>query len=424
MSRKSVFLATALSMVLTVTVAPACAADTYKVLHWFTGKNGGDPAADLTFDSAGNLYGTTAGAGGSHDCGAVFKLAPAGGGKWTGSVLHYFGLGNEGCQPYAKPVLDAAGNLYATTSFAGAYGGGTIFKLSEGGNGQWIQTVLYSFCPAPNCVDGAEPHASLVFDTAGNLYGTTVGGGAFGEGVVFQLTPGANGQWSETVLYSFCSASGCSDGSQPLAGLVFDTAGNLYGTTSVGGDNYGTVFELAPAVNGQWTETVLHSFNFVDGANPVAGVILDAAGNVYGTTESGGVQSCSGGCGAVFQLSPGTNGQWTETALYNFCSAHKCKDGANPTANLTFDAAGNLLGTTSSGGYCGGCGTVFKLSPGANGQWTETVLRLFGAGAQPKGPFGGVILDTAGNLYGTAEVGGIESRYCPVGCGAVFEITP
>jgi uncharacterized repeat protein (TIGR03803 family) len=414
------FLATALSMLLTVTVAPAWAANTYKVLHWFTGKDGLNPIASLVFDGAGNLYGTTSGGGGTGNCGTVFKLAPAGNGKWTRSVLHYFGsTGKYGCQVYAGVILDTAGNLYGTTNQNGAFGGGNVFELSKGGNGQWTETVLHSFSGP----DGAQPFAGVVFDAAGNLYGTTGGGGAFGEGTVFELTPGTKGQWSETVLYSFCSASGCSDGSQPLASVVFDAAGNLYGTTSVGGDNYGTVFELAPGMSGQWTETVLHSFNSTDGARPRAGLILDTAGNLYGTT--GGEDSppsCSSGCGNVFQLLPGTQGQWTENVLYEFCSVLKCKDGANPTANLTLDAAGNLLGTTTSGGYCGLCGTVFQLLPNANGQWTETVLRLFGNNGGGKSPSAGVILDTAGNLYGTTVGGGID--HCAGDCGVVFEITP
>jgi uncharacterized repeat protein (TIGR03803 family) len=418
------FLGAAWSMVLTVTVAPAWAASTYKVLHRFAGTDGRNPAASLVFDGAGNLYGTTGGGGGSQECGTVFKLAPAGNGKWTRSVLHYFGVGKYGCGPVAGVILDTAGNLYGTTSSAGASGGGTVFKLAADGNGQWTQTVLHSFSGA----DGAESHAGLIFDNAGNLYGTTEAGGAFGEGTVFQLTRGTNGQWTETLLYSFCSASNCSDGAQPLAGVVFDAAGNLYGTTSVGGDTRfcsgegcGTVFQLTPGSNGKWTETVLHSFNLADGSDPRASLILDKSGNLYGTTIGiDAPPSCSEGCGTVFQLSPGAQGQWTENVLYSFCSVLKCKDGANPAANLAFDGAGNLIGTTTLGGYC--CGTVFQLSPGANGLWTETTVHLFGTGAGGKIPHAGVIIDGSGNLYGATEEGG--TSLCAGGCGVVFEITP
>jgi uncharacterized repeat protein (TIGR03803 family) len=403
------------------------AASTYKVQHRFTGKDGENPAAGLVVDGAGNLYGTTLGGGGTHNCGTVFKLAPAANGKLRSTVLHYFSGGKDGCQSYAGVILDEAGNLYGTTSANGMYGGGSVFRLSAGANGKWTETVLHSFSGE----DGDEARAGLIFDSSGNLYGTTGGGGAFGQGTVFQLSPKANGRWSEKVLYSFCSASNCSDGAQPLAGVIFDSAGNLYGTTSVGGGNgcgngCGTVFRLS-ASNGHWTETVLHSFNFTDGARPVANLVLDGAGNLYGTAIEGGLQSCSGGCGTVFQISPGAlsptaKPPWSGTVLYNFCSMPKCKDGASPAAGLTFDASGNLIGTTISGGYCGLCGTVFRLSPGPDGQWTETVLRLFGKPAAGRTPYAAVTLDTTGNVYGTTQGGG--NTVCGDGCGVVFEITP
>ncbi len=218
---------------------------------------------------------------------------------------------------------------------------------------------MYNFCAQTNCADGWIPSAGLIFDAAGNLYGTTGLGGTDGVGTVFELTR-AGGGWTEQVLYNFGT-----DGAYPGGGLTFDSAGNLYGTTGEGGIHIlGTVFELTPTVGGGWTETVLHNFGSgTDGAYPGAGVTFDAAGNLYGTTQYGGTyNSCSGGCGTVFELTPTAGGGWTEQVLLNFNGT----GGANPYAGLIFDGAGNLYGTTQftydncSGFYCG---TVFELMP-------------------------------------------------------------
>ena len=234
------------------------------------------------------------------------------------------------------------------------------------------ESLLYSF--NDNGADGYNPYSSLVFDTKGNLYGTTAHGGAHNGGTVFQLTP-ENGAWTETIIYSFCSVTGCTDGLAPYAGLTFDTAGNLYGTTLNGG--------------------------------------------AY-------TSACEGsGCGTVFELSPGTNGTWTENVLYNFCSVRGCADGFGPQAGLISDAAGSLFGTTYAGGSSGkgcdgyGCGTVFRLTLGAKGKWKEHVLHKF----KPKAtdgywPYAGLIFDASGNLYGTTIYGGAYAN------GTVFEITP
>jgi uncharacterized repeat protein (TIGR03803 family) len=276
--------------------------------------------------------------------------------------------------------------------------------------------VLHSFAGR----DGAYPFAGLIFDTAGNLYGTTVGNACDGShGTVFKLAPGANGSWTEKVLHSFGSGT---DGAELVAGLVFDGEGNLYGATFGGGASYyGVAFELSPGANGNWTEAVLYSFGSgqYDGGGPQAGLIFDATGNLYGTTSLGGV----GDSGTVFQLAR-SNGQWTETVLYSFCTSHHCTDGAYPQAGLIFDSTGNLYGTTLEGGnlkYCPGghgygCGTVFRLAP-SNGRWTETVLHTFFPKAGDD-PSAGLILDPAGNLYGTASGGGAT------GYGTVFELTP
>jgi len=273
--------------------------------------------------------------------------------------------------------------------------------------------VLYSFGKQP---DGNSPQANLVFDGSGNLYGTATEGGIYGEGTVFKLTPN-KGQWTETVLYSFCQLQNCVDGATPRSGLVLDAAGNLYGTTSAGGAYSGSVggvvFELTPHPGGTWTEAVLHSFgNGKDGAGIfISGLVFDSAGNLYGTTSGGGTTSrsiCPDGCGAVFELSPGPNGQWTEKVLYEFCSQADCADGSQPLGGVTLDSSGNLYGTTNLGGTPAQhlYGTVFELSPGEAGQWVETVLYMFQGGTTDgTNPQAGVILDKSGNLYGTTELG-------------------
>ncbi len=326
---------------------------TEKVLHTFGhGTDGAAPYAGLIFDAAGNLYSTTW-QGGTYDYGTVFELTPTGGGGWTENVLHSFNHnGTDGYSPIPGLIFDAAGNLFGTTSAGGSYNCGlyvcgTVFELTSGGT----ETVLHSF----NGTGGAFPIAGLIFDAAGNLYSTTEYGGDYDYGTVFELTSGG----AETVLHSFNNNG--TDGYEPSAGLIFDAAGNLYGTTSEGGlYGYGTVFELTPTGGGSWTEHVLHSFNNngTDGYEPSAGLIFDAAGNLYGTTSEGGTYCEPDGCGAVFELSLGRGG-WTETVLYSFSGG---TDGAVPWAGLIFDAAGNLYGTTAEGGTYA-YGTVFQLTP-------------------------------------------------------------
>jgi uncharacterized repeat protein (TIGR03803 family) len=242
---------------------------------------------------------------------------------------------------------------------------------------------------------------------------------------VFELTPAAGGGWTEQVLHRFPDDNG-TDGTAPVAGLIIDAAGNLYGTTSSGGTLFfrGTAFELTPAAGGVWTETVLHSFgNGTDASEPRAGLIFDAAGNLYGTTAVGGTGSnCIFGCGTVFELTPAAGGGWTEKVLYSFNA--NGTDGYSPEAGLIIDAAGNLYGTTYAGGTSSGCapygcGTVFELTPAAGGGWTETVLHNFGNGTDGSTPFAGLIFDAAGNLYGTTYYGGTGANEG----GTVFEFT-
>jgi uncharacterized repeat protein (TIGR03803 family) len=329
---------------------------TEKVLYRFCGNrsclDGSVPFAGLTRDAAGNLYGTTA-AGGAFctgGCGTVFQLTPHTGGIWTERVLHSFS-GKDGSSPVGGLTLDAAGNLYGTTYF-----GGTVFELSPTADGKWTEKVLHRF----NGADGSAPSNVPIFDAAGNLYGTTSLGGTHNYGVVFMLKPRTNGTWTEKVLHNFNGKDGISPST-----LIFDAAGNLYGTTYAGGHATscggvcGTVFELTPKAGGVWTEKVLHSFNNnrKDGIQPWAGLIFDPAGNLYGTTAQGGRSACS--CGTVFKLIPAANGKWTEKMLHNF----EGKDGGSPlSGSLIFDAAGNLYGTTYGGGTQG-FGNVFKVAP-------------------------------------------------------------
>lgn len=291
------------------------------------------------------------------------------------------------------------------------------------------ETVLYSFGTSSN--DGAAPNGGLVFDRAGNLYGTTESGGLAGCsghcGTVFELSPANDGTWTETVLYQFCSQPNCSDGGQPRAGLVIDDLGNLYGTAGQGDIGCGVVgcgnvFELSPpALPGDsWQYTVLWSFGSAgnDGAAPYGRLNRDNLGNLYGTTAG---SCCGNGAGVVFELSSSPSGTWNETILYAFClGGPPCPDGYTPRAGVSFDALGNLYGTTFAGANDGRWGTAYKLSPQGNGTWTETTLHRFTA--QGGGmPLSTVNFDLAGNLYGTVSTG---EQGGPAQCGGVWRLTP
>jgi uncharacterized repeat protein (TIGR03803 family) len=380
------------------------------VLHSFGPYQGSTPAANLIFDSAGNLYGTTS-AGGIGSGGTVFELMPIVGGGWTEKVLHNFNRnGTDGYYPYASLIFDTAGNLYGTTVSGGAYNWGLVFELTPTAGGGWIEKALHSF--NNNGTDGNNPYSALIFDPAGNLYGTTLNGGAYNLGTVFELSPRAGGHWTEKILHNFANGIG---GSGPYAALIMDAGGNLYGATPNGGAySGGTVFELTPE-GGGWKERVLHAFgNGTDGAFPDAGVIFDADGNLYGTTVQGGTNANY--YGTVFELTPAAGGLWTETALHNF--NQNGTDGQLPAASLIFDAAGNLYSTTVRGGAYQE-GTIFELTPVVGGSWTETILYNFNnVDRNAFNPQTALIFDAAGNLYGTTAYGGIYAY------GTVFEITP
>jgi uncharacterized repeat protein (TIGR03803 family) len=398
----------------------AFGADTYKVLHWFSGTNGNQPRG-LIFDSSGNLYGTTA-LGGKYNFGTVFELSPNSDGGWREHILHNF-CSQTDCADGRGPVglvFDSAGNLYGIVGTPGnGNSAAMIFRLSPGQNGEWTEKILYTFC-SEACPSGYGPSIPLAIDASGALYGTTVEGGANNAGVAFKLAPGPNDTWIESVLYNFCSLSGCPDGEYPLGGMVFDAFGNLYGTTSSGGVSCplnrrrtltcGTVFELTPGQNGTWMEQVIVSFNKFDGATPLTGVVFDAHGNLYGTTEAGGEWDD----GVVFELTPGQGGAWTESILRAFSNQNVIA--YNPPS---FDPAGNLYETAVGGGIYAQ-GIVFEMSPGPNGIWTYSVIHSFNPQSGDE-PAASVISDVDGNLYGTAGIGGLGGGE---GDGTVFEITP
>jgi uncharacterized repeat protein (TIGR03803 family) len=399
------------------------AAQTETVLYGFTANGSGYSPISVTFDAAGNLYGTL-NYGGSgvcpnrtDGCGTAFELSPNGSGGWTRKTLHNFPAnGSDGYYPEAKLILDAAGNLYGTTLYGGSRHYGTVFELMPQANGKWTEKILHTF--SNDGTDGKYPWAGLVFDAAGNLYGTTFEGGTYticagGCGVVFELSPTGSGMWTEKILLDF--GSGYTDAYAPDQGsLIIDGGGNLYGTSGGGGTyGSGTAFELSPAAGGSWTETTLHNFGAAeDGSFPEGGLVFDSAGNLYGTTSAGGAY----GFGTAFQLTPAEGGNWTETIMHSF--DQETGDGTLPRADLILDSAGNVYGTTLEGG-ASAIGTVFELSPSIGGSWTETILHSFqDNGKDGAYPGTSLIFDSFGNLYGTTAAGGEKSG------GTVFELTP
>ncbi|HEX4159395.1 MAG TPA: choice-of-anchor tandem repeat GloVer-containing protein [Rhizomicrobium sp.] len=391
--------------------SPAAAQE--KVLYTFQGSpDGAFPEAGLIGDKAGNLYGTTfhggnTGCNFSAGCGTVFKLAPDG----TETVLYTFTGGSDGGEPTNGDALirDAKGNLYGTTGEGGADDAGVVFRIAPDGK----EKVLYSFTGGN---DGNIPRG-VILDKAGNLYGTTILGGANGVGTVFKLTKTKGGNYTESVLHSFGSGS---DGTRPYGGVIEDEAGNLFGATNTGGpNNDGVVYKITP----DGSETVLYAFTGgSDGGVPgYESLIQDSAGNLYGTTVVGGNQACSQGCGTVFKVSP----EGEETVLYAFSGF---ADGMNPWSGVSMDRKGNLYGVTLGGGNGGcdpdeSCGTVYKLTPDGK----HTVLYAFNGGSDGGAPYTTLIKDTPdgkGELFGTTEFAG-SNRSClqgSVGCGVVFEI--
>jgi uncharacterized repeat protein (TIGR03803 family) len=419
----------AMAMIMTVTLASA---QTETVLFTFgpdESNLGAMPKGGLVRDAAGNLYGTTEYGGDVSDegfgFGTAFELSPAAGGGWTETILHNFGSsGNDGLYPESGLILDAAGNLYGTTYDGGTYSSGTVFELSPAAGGGWSEKTLHSF--NNNGKDGINPIAGLAFDSAGNLYGTTYAGGpnycytsggiTYNCGIVFELSPETGGAWTEKRLHAFSNNG--TDGFNPITGVIVDAKSNLYGASTGGGvHNLGMAYQLTPNASGNWTERLLHSFanNGHDGWGNPGRFIFDAFGNLYNTTSVGGIGT---EYGTVYELSPEANGSWSEKVLFRFEGGNQ---GQNPETGVVFDAAGNLYGTTFFGGpncrnqLCGG--TVFKLTPNGSGGWTDTVLYGF-SNSSVENPNSPLVLDDAGNLYGTT------SGETASGGGTVYEVTP
>jgi uncharacterized repeat protein (TIGR03803 family) len=445
----------AIGLVFGVNSARAQGADQETVLHTFVnGSDGSAPSGGLTFDTKGNLYGTSSAGGvGEFADGTVFEMTPAAGGGFTFQTIHQFSQATgDGSNPSSALVFDAAGNLYGTTPNGGGTSDcGIVYELSPPTTtgGKWKETILHKLDPDGN-TDGCNPSGSVIFDQAGNLYGATYKGGGGvsnfscnnGCGTVFELTP-ANGKWTEKILHRFTGEG--TDGQNPSSSPVFDQAGNLWGATYVGGDGdsstcgdpdggvgvCGTVYELLPNANGTWSESTLYSFSDAStGFNPSTDLVVDQAGNLYGTTVNGG----SALDGTVFKITPKGRGKVTETLIHQFAGE---ADGSFPFDGLTIDAAGNIYGTVDVGGgtafTCtkdsgGGCGIVYKLTPTSNGTWNETILYSFLGSSDGAIPFNDhVAIDANGNVFGSASAGGdFNTGTCagnlPGGCGVIFEV--
>jgi uncharacterized repeat protein (TIGR03803 family) len=361
--------------------------------------DGSSPEPSLVLDKKGNLYGTTV-HGGTFGEGTVYELTPNGG-QWTEKVLYSFchpGTDcTDGSQPTSKVTFDSAGNLYGTAS-QGGIGYGVVFELKPQQGETWTETVIYTFQSGE---DGAYPNGGgLLFDKVGNLYGTTAGGGAsevegYGNGTVFELSPLSDGQWTEQLLTLFCYMAGlCNpsegEGANPIDGLTFDSGGNLFGTTRTGPPiwpgpepGYGAIFELGGSQS--WP------YNFqggpADGATPAGGLVVDSSGVFYGTTMSGGSSTVSADSGTAYKMTLGTDNKWSHSILYNFCGLPVCADGSHPMTGVVLDQSGNLYGTTRNGGALDG-GVVFKLEPQPDRTWKQSTLYTFQGADTGYGPLG------------------------------------
>jgi hypothetical protein len=409
------------------------------------GPNGKYPNSSLIFDDQGNLYGSASEGGTGNctgidgpqsNCGVVFKLTPFGSG-WTETVLYSFKGGADGFSPNLGMVFDAAGNLYGITNSdvfgsPGSNNCGEVFKLTPTPVGEWSKTTLHNFAGGQ---DGCLPSSTPVLDKAGNVYGVTEFGGAAttkncinisrksGCGIVYQLTPKQGGGWSERILHRFQDLQ---DGGLPASGdLAFDSSGRLWGTTAYGGNlaactgtgGCGVLFYLALGKNGQWTRTVVHTFagGTADGRQPQA-VTVDPAGNVF-VTAAVGTTTANGG---LFEFSPKAGGGFSESPITPIL----LNGGSGLPAHVIIDPSGNLFGIVPFGNRFCACGDVYEMSPNGNGTWTQTILYKFKGKGDGLWPLGDALVrDSSGNLYGTALRGGNVAGG-DQGDGAVFKITP
>jgi len=406
---------------------------TFGVLHQFTGgMDGSNPFAAFTPDAAGNLYGTAAaGSSGScmddglQGCGTAFKLAKKNG-NFTMDPLYTFRGGSDGAFPLRPMTIGPNGSLYGTTvgggtgscSFDGSTECGIAFNMTPGPTfpktpfTPWDEKVLYRFTGAG---DGGSPFSTVLFDSSGNMYGTTVHGGTSNFGTIFKLTSTGGGNYTESAIYSF---AGGMDGENPYDGLIADTAGNYYGTTANGGgssncpDGCGTVFELSPNGSG-WTEKILYRFQGPnDGENPNSGLVMDSAGNLYGNTWQGG----PGGGGTVYKLT-NSGGNWTETTIYSVPVS------GFAVGRVVKDSSGNLYEALQGGGGFGE-GQIFVLMP-SNGNWIYVDLYDFTGGSDGANAIGGVVVDASGKIFGTTAFAGANTCGSGAyGCGNAWKITP
>jgi uncharacterized repeat protein (TIGR03803 family) len=401
----------------------------YRVLHSFCNKAGcpdGAPSVGgAALDAAGDLVG--AGSAGPTGYGVVFRVAAgATEPRPAYARLHQFckNACRDGGHPEFPLILDSAGNFYGTAMQGGAGGGGTVYEFATGGDRGKLM-VLHAFCTG-DCKTGFAPSSGLTYqgeasglpyDGTSPLYGTTSLGGSQDGGTVYALVSDG-GRRKLKALYNFCSALPCDEGTVPLGGLALNSAGEIFGIANLGGaHDEGAVFKLSPAGD-RYDYSVIYSFcsaqSCTDGIRPTAGVAIDPAGNLYGTTTRSGDHDE----GTAWELSPGQAG-YTFQVIYQFCSDANCADGADPESPLTLDSAGNLFGASAQGGDAGE-GTVFELVPGG-GSWSESVLHSFCEssgcpdGAVPKSPLS---IDASGNLYGTALAGGKTNA------GVLFEVKP
>jgi uncharacterized repeat protein (TIGR03803 family) len=414
--------------------AGASAAPRLKVLYTFCAEqfcpDGLNPVNGLLRDPQGNLYGETL-EGGAHGVGTVFELyRPPGKTKYRFRVLHDFcsfsnecGEAGQGPGRGGHLIVDTSGNIYGVAGYGGAADSGLVFRLTPHKGGRpWSYRALYDLCAEANCADGVAP-ASLTYagaasgvpyDGTSPLYGVAEFGGANNSGVAFSLTPPRKGPWTEQVLYDFCSQPNCADGVDPAQDLLLDAGGNLIGVANGGvTKDAGVVFKLSPQKGGGWSESVLHAFcpdaNCADGRTPSGGLMQDAGGNLFGVTSFGGNPGCQAelGCGVLYKIAP--DGSYS--IVHSFCSENDCADGSQPSGRLTLDAAGNLLGTTVTGGALQD-GIVYRL-----GRRLKVLHSFCNVCVDGTEPFDGVVLDPDGNILGTAG-GGAH------GLGVVFELKP
>ena len=414
MSRRtrSLFQALAAFSVILISLTSALATTRERILYTFQGvPDGANPAAPLVADAKGNFYGTAAN-GCAYNYGCVFELSHTVG-IWTVAVLHSFS-GPDGATPSASVILDAAGNIFGTTALGGDFNSGTAFKLTPSTSGPWTETVIHSFGSG---TDGYQP-SELILSSTGDLYGITQFGGTASSGpnnggTVYRLTYAAN-EYTETLLYSFPGDFLGPNGDLPFGGLAIDHAGNLYGVTQAGGAaGKGAVFVLARAADGSFTERIIHSFHLTDGDLPNSTPVFDSAGNLYGTTYFGGnANLCpSEGCGVIYQLKKNSDGSWSEIVL----RALQKEDGWEAVGPVVFDRAGNLYAAAQAGGAYS-WGTILKLTP-RSAPWSETIVHNFTNNPDGASP-SGILVDSSGSIFGTTGAGGTSQM------GVIFEIAP